>query len=292
MAAILLSEARFLSIQGQLSALLRDKIPEGGLHATVIAHSAGTAVSLAVLTDPTLWDAWNGNDKTPESISFLTFGSSLNLAWRASGGHGIWEKQPLDDRVRWIDFWARYDPISHGPAIMSLKDTVRGTGGGVFENVRVVNNDDPFSDHSNYWGNHPEVVSRILYEAAQVKQETPSLWNAIHDALGDINRHRRHIGIVASIRALGGLAALAFLVFLDVFTAIDPVSSLGRQILEFILPEEQNGGGVRNWILQLQTSSFVHWLVGVGVFAVGLYFIWQIIRLWIINPMLTRRYRP
>jgi hypothetical protein len=132
MPAILLSESRSLSIRGQLADLLHDRIPEGGLHAMIVAHSAGTTVSTAVLTDPKLWETWNATNKTPGSISFLTFGSSLNLAWRTSPEHKLWKMQPLDDRIRWIDFWARYDPISHGPAILEMKEKVRGPGAGVF----------------------------------------------------------------------------------------------------------------------------------------------------------------
>lgn len=154
----------------------------------------------------------------------------------------------------------------------------------------MVNNDDPFSDHSAYWGNHAEVVSRIVYEAAEVTDATPELMAPIEEALVDIKRHRQHIGYMSLLRALGGFGFLGVLVVLDVFTAANPVSSFGHEILEMIMPPEESGGGFGNWILQLQENNFVHWLVGVAGSTAGLYAIWQVFRLWVLNPYLNKNY--
>jgi hypothetical protein len=97
-------------------------------------------------------------------LSLITVGSSLNISNENVPHHPMWD-QPLDPRIRWIDLWARYDWVPHGPPSKSLISKVRG-GAGEFVPIRVVNLDSPLGDHSAYFGNHEEVVSRPVYEIA------------------------------------------------------------------------------------------------------------------------------
>ena len=105
MAAILLSETRLASMKNELKQLMLNKVASASVNrpvperATVIAHSAGATVAFAALSDPSLWEVWDRASTGPKNISFLTVGSSLNLAWRSDHNHPIWQHS-LDPRVR------------------------------------------------------------------------------------------------------------------------------------------------------------------------------------------------
>ncbi|PKB80216.1 MAG: hypothetical protein BZY88_09280 [SAR202 cluster bacterium Io17-Chloro-G9] len=310
MAAILLSETRLASMKHELKDLMLSKagsasanrpVPE---RATVIAHSAGATVAFAALSDPSLWETWDRASTGPKEISFLTVGSSLNLAWRSDHNHPIWRRN-LDPRVRWIDFWARYDPVPHGPPVMEMQLKARGSDGGVFESVRVVNQDNPFSDHVSYWGNHPEVVSRFVHEIANVPEDAVgppaelepsgppgpvSLGQAVWLALEDIKRHRNWVGTISLLRAYVPAAILGVVTALDFLTPWNTATVLGGPVLEFILPDEGNGGGLGPWLLVNLRSHPIQWLVGFAVIGVALYSLWQIIRLWVVEPKLSQNY--
>jgi hypothetical protein len=140
--------------------------------AAVIAHSGGATLSFATLSDPELWRKWTGAEGPPVRIALFTAGSSLNIASESVPNHPMWDR-PLPERVAWIDLWARYDPIPHGPAARWLQERVRGVapGGGprgYYRSVRVTNYDSPFADHGGYWENPEEVVSRFLYETTRL----------------------------------------------------------------------------------------------------------------------------
>ena len=64
-----------------------------------------------------------------------------------------------------MDLWARYDWAPHGPADEGLAKLIKGDNKDYYS-VRVVNKDNPLRDHHEYWGNHEEVVSRLVYEIA------------------------------------------------------------------------------------------------------------------------------
>ena len=298
MAAILLSETRLASMKNELKQLMLHKVASASKdgqapeRATVIAHSAGATVAFAVLSDPALWEVWDQAATGPKEISFLTVGSSLNLAWRSDRNHPIWQSG-LDPRVRWIDFWARYDPVPHGPAVREMQLKARGPDGGVFESVRVVNADNPLTDHVSYWSNHPEVVSRFVYEIANLTEDavvdpaaednsTPNrmvtLGQSVWLALEDVKRHRSWIGIMSLLRAYVPLAILGAVTALDFATPWNTATYLGGPVLDLILPVEQ------------EVSGILAWLAGAGVISVMLYSLWQIVRLWAVEPKLSKNY--
>src|SRR5690606_39587287 len=66
----------------------------------------------------------------PGRINWVTVGSGLTLAWNVRFGKGaadraLWQR-PLD-RVNWLNLYARYDPVSQGPAPAGKHG--RGSGG-------------------------------------------------------------------------------------------------------------------------------------------------------------------
>ena len=127
--------------------------------AAVIAHSAGTTLAYSVLNDANTW--WASGGAPPFPVTLVTVGSSLNISNENVPLHPMWK--PLPSTIEWVDFWARYDWVPHGPPSIALTRKVRGQGVGGYTPIRVVNRDSILMDHSLYWSNIEEVVSRLLY---------------------------------------------------------------------------------------------------------------------------------
>ncbi|MFW6195181.1 MAG: hypothetical protein ACOC5M_01500, partial [Chloroflexota bacterium] len=163
--------------------------------ATVIAHSGGTTVAYATLSDPDLWERWTGTDRPPVDVALFTVGSSLNIAYESAPSHPMWDRA-LPDNVKWIDIWTAFDIIPHGRAYRRVADSVRGASTArerpeLYESVRVTNLDLPFLDHSGYWGNHEEVLSRVIHETLSPGRQAPAEpAPAVLDGLSRIGSHR------------------------------------------------------------------------------------------------------
>ena len=113
----------------------------------------------------------------------------------------------------------------------------------------------------------------------------------INRAVEGIDGHRNRVGKIALLRALAGIGGLATLVLLDLLTASNPVSSLGQEILKLLPPPEESNSGIQDWISELRSNNFVHWLVGSVGAIIGLYAIWQVIRLWGMNRIFKGDYK-
>ena len=248
---------------------------------TVIAHSGGATVAFGALSDPNLWKEWTGTEGPPMDMTLFTVGSSLTISNENVPSHPVWKK-PLPARIRWIDVWARYDYIPHGPPSRELKSKVRGPAG-EFHTVRVVNLDSPFGDHSAYWANHEEVVSRFVYEIAgrptpaapgQPSTSGAQIREAVDKTLDKIGEHRRRIGILALAR-LG----LATVVVAGAVVANASLIKLGDWLSSW-LPAASDWPQPLRWLAQRLPDSapeFVIGLVAVGLIA---YALWRVITLW------------
>lgn len=146
---------------------------------TVVAHSGGCVVSFDALAsqvkqwmlDPEL----PAGVSRPKRVGWITAGSGLNLAFRMrrtkdSREHAFWHR-PLVDFVNWVNIYARYDPVPQGPPPADLVSTLLRDDGLLNRSsdarppyvcLRVVNDDFPGSDHSGYWRNRVEVMSRVV----------------------------------------------------------------------------------------------------------------------------------
>ncbi len=146
---------------------------------TVVAHSGGCVVSFDALAsqvkqwmlDPEL----PAGVSRPKRVGWITAGSGLNLAFRMrrtkdSREHAFWHR-PLVDFVNWVNIYARYDPVPQGPPPADLVTTLLRDDGLLngssdarppYVCLRVVNDDFPGSDHSGYWRNRVEVMSRVV----------------------------------------------------------------------------------------------------------------------------------
>lgn len=145
---------------------------------TVVAHSGGCVVSFDALAGEV--KRWMADPELPAGVSrpkrvgWITAGSGLNLAFRMRRTkdpreHAFWHR-PLVDFVNWVNVYARYDPVPQGPPPADLVTTILRADGlldGTSEErppyvcLRVVNDDFPASDHSGYWTNRAEVMSRV-----------------------------------------------------------------------------------------------------------------------------------
>lgn len=175
---------------------------------TIIAHSGGAVVSYDALSGPDV-KGWSfGNGRT--SVTWFTVGSGLNLAYRMGATRGFWNRG-LDPRITWVNLWARYDPVPHGPAIPELLQQI-ATGSDAADrcrSLRVVNRDNPFADHGEYWRNYEEVVSRFVYEIMGRPQGGQPLRDAVAKAVGEIERHRHGVATIVSLRFLVAAVAAA-----------------------------------------------------------------------------------
>jgi hypothetical protein len=161
---------------------------------TLIAHSGGCVVTYNALSDAEVkkW-AFGAAAATPARVTWFTVGSGLNLAFRESRGDPFW-RRGLDARVTWIDLWARHDPVPHGQADHTMERLIRTPSGhstpAPFINQRVVNRDNPFSDHGEYWRNYEEVVSRFVYAIMNGPGATTPLGIAVRTSIGEVPTHR------------------------------------------------------------------------------------------------------
>lgn len=183
--------------------------------AVVIAHSAGATLAYSVLNDPNTWRASGGVPPFP--ITFVTAGSSLNISSENVPHHPMWK--PLSRTIEWVDVWARYDWVPHGPPSKALVSKVRGEVGG-YTPIRVVNRDSILMDHSLYWSNIEEVMSRLLYiiagnprrAADPAHPSTPGekIRAKVDKSLRGIPSRRKRVGVISLLR-LGVPVVLAIL---------------------------------------------------------------------------------
>lgn len=146
---------------------------------TVVAHSGGCVVSFDALAsqvkewmlDPEL----PAGVSRPKRVGWITAGSGLNLAFRMRRTkdpreHAFWRRS-LVEFVNWVNVYARYDPVPQGPPPPDLVSTLLRDDeflDGASDRrppyvcLRVVNDDFPGSDHSAYWKNRTEVLSRVV----------------------------------------------------------------------------------------------------------------------------------
>src|SRR5262249_25205268 len=128
--------------------------------------------------------------------------------------------------VRWLHFWARYDPVAAGPinpnslpALPEWRDLAMPdphkalrTSLAACENIDVVNTDSLFTDHTTYWENLEQVVGPIARELVVGSPALERLVAARLATQDDILMRRWRVAWRAmSALAAGVLAASLFL---------------------------------------------------------------------------------
>jgi hypothetical protein len=141
----------------------------------VIAHSMGTVIAYegltTVLTNPEFRDS-------QKAVTFVCLAAALRRVWLMTPNDPHRMRVVLPERVRWMHFWARYDPVAAGPLDLhslprleiwpdalspdpqaTLRDRLKRC-----KNVDVVNTDSALTDHMTYWQNLDQVVGPIALE--------------------------------------------------------------------------------------------------------------------------------
>ena len=215
----------------------------------------------------------------------MTLGSSLNISWESVPEHPMWNN-PLPKNIRWVDMWARYDPVSHGPACWKLIEKARGCAG-EFCSVRVVNLDAPNADHDAYWGNHEEVVSRFVYEIAGRPVPPPAgqppsttgerIRAAVDDAIAKITSHRKRVGTVRLVQ-VGAVALMALVagVFGGFFVYL---GSLVADILPSVDTWPQPMETIVGWAKAVHSDA-PEFLVGFVLFVLAVQALSRLVLLW------------
>lgn len=156
----------------EVTTLLRDPRCE---RLVVIAHSMGTVIAYDSLTA-----LFNGQAPLRSStpITFICLGQALRRVWLIEQSNPQHVRDVLPEQVRWLNLWARYDPVAAGQldanAVPQATDGTDREGAQSLHTLRaalkrcvnmpVRNTESLFTDHTTYWQNMDEVVGPIAYE--------------------------------------------------------------------------------------------------------------------------------
>ena len=187
----------------------------------VIAESGGTYIAYEGLT--TLLekpDLPRTKDGTPKPLTFVSIATALRRIWLLSNTdvhrlHGI-----LPSYVRWLHFWARYDPVAAGPLNGSSLPRIPKWDppeANPYQDIRaslktcrnfdVVNSDSTFTDHTGYWDNLEQVVGQV---ACELVADHSALEQAVQSSLASADEvllRRWGVAWRYALASVGGLAA-------------------------------------------------------------------------------------
>jgi hypothetical protein len=181
----------------------------------VIAHSMGTVIAYEGLTSVLPED---GAGQLPKPVTFICLAQALRRIWLMTPDDPHRLREVLHRDVRWLHFWARYDPVTAGPltpeSLPRLKPVrdldASDTYGklalriGNCKNVAVVNTDSTFSDHSTYWQNLEQVVGPIARELVDGHEPLANLAQARLARTDDYLRRRWRVAWRATLSLVVG----------------------------------------------------------------------------------------
>jgi hypothetical protein len=234
MRILLRDPAQAANVRGRLADAIRSlHVDYRCERVVVIAHSGGALVSFTTLTDGAyLADPRFEGLKVDKLI---THGQALALAWRLSNVVG---GVPQGDRLggdmttsqpglRWVDFWATYDPAPGGRfrAPNGLKLEV--------DSVAVRNRMSILDDHGGYWDNDEEFLAPLVRQIETVGGEVESsrFFRSVVDQRARVVHRTERVATLAAWRwvvAAGALAALGIAGLRTAFTHVDRLGDIGR----------------------------------------------------------------
>jgi hypothetical protein len=206
----------------------------------VIAHSMGTVIAYEGLT--TLLSAPNGHARQ-KPVTFVCLAQALRRVWLMTADDPHRLRGVLPDDVRWLHFWARYDPVACGPlsarslprvdpwpdpAVADPQDALCARLDRC-ENIAIVNTDSTFTDHTTYYQNLEQVVGPVAAELVAGHSDLERLVREHLATADDVLRRRWRVAWRTSIAILGGLGAGTALFLWDwLFNA--PAFGFGRAL--------------------------------------------------------------
>lgn len=211
LAVILDDQAQAAAIRTRLLERVRWLKRNGSDHVVLLAHSGGTIVSYATLLRYT-------NAELPVT-KLITFGEAIKLGWRLEMDTREWaDGNPVrgDLRaghkdLRWVDFWASYDPAPGGPmepadgcplravdklSVVPKCDEIE------VESRAVTNFMHLADDHGGYWSNDEGFlipVIRHIDDAAGTGDGARFFTDPI-DRVVRIERRRRRVSLLLGWR--------------------------------------------------------------------------------------------
>ena len=249
----------------EVESFLRDEHCE---RVVVIAHSLGTVVAYEGLATGLMKPELQ---RIQKPITFICLAQALRRLWRLQGTDQHRLRYALPEHVRWLHFWARYDPVAAGPLgayslpqlfhwqdseIADPYDDVCATLDRC-ENVDVVNTDSLFSDHTTYWNNVEQVVGPIARELVAGHPALEQLVRAHLATPGDVLRRRGDVAWRQTVAVASGTAAAIALFMVDSQNKF----GLGKGIQEFtpnlpgLLDQLATGGAIGKLLSQRTTGG-------------------------------------
>jgi hypothetical protein len=226
----------------------------------VIAHSLGTAIAYDGLTTLLTHDP----EAVPEKpITFICLAQALRRLWLVASTDAARFRAVLPAHVRWLHFWARYDPVAAGPLTaksvprrLHWNDTTGARDALALReslsrcaNFTVVNTDSLYTDHTSYWENFEQVVGPIAHELVSGNDAVQVLVRA-HLATDDAVLTRRwRVAWRSALALTAGFAAGAALLVLD----FSYRAGIGRAIRQFL-----ESDAFRQALIALLTGSPPH----------------------------------
>jgi hypothetical protein len=194
----------------------------------VIAHSMGTVISYEGLTTLLAQPKWR-DVPAPKPITYLCLAQALRRVWLLSRTDPERLHRVLPVGVRWVHFWARYDPVAVGPLdpdalpppppgasprVQKANKKLRARLADC-ENVDVVNTDSIFADHTTYWQNIEQVVGPIARELVAGHPALERLSEQHLAPRAEVLKRRWRVAWRALAALAAGFGLAALLVALD-----------------------------------------------------------------------------
>jgi hypothetical protein len=209
----------------------------------VVAHSMGTVVSYEGLTTVLARPQWQTR-AAHLPMTYICLAGALRRFWLLSRTDPERLRGVLPERVRWLDFWSRYDPVAVGPlspravpplnpgasAQTRANDKALRARLADCENVDVINTDSIFSDHTTYWDNLEQVVGPIARELVAGHAALERLVEAHLATRAEVLRRHWNVGWRYLVALTGGLGLAVLLLGVDVRTN----GGLGAAILSLL----------------------------------------------------------
>ncbi|MGO8947076.1 MAG: hypothetical protein ACLQUY_05315 [Ktedonobacterales bacterium] len=195
----------------------------------VIAHSMGTVISYEGLTTLLVQPEWQRKAAGKKQITYICLAQALRRIWLLSRTDPERLRGVLPEQVRWLHFWARYDPVAVGPLDphalpppdRRASPRVRAANQALcmrlaqVENVDVVNTDSIYADHTTYWLNVEQVVGPIARELVSGHPELERLTEQHLATREHVVQRRWGVAWRAVVALATGFGLAALLVVLD-----------------------------------------------------------------------------
>lgn len=198
-------------IRSRLEATIRWLVDERRCTDVVlVAHSGGAIVSFATLL------RFTGDETGIRKL--VTHGQGLSLAWRLAGSGGSMPVgHPLrgdlgaaHPKLRWVDFWASYDPAPAGPlspvegSPLRVSPDAAPPGGSPIrvESRPVTNLMHMGLDHSTYWDNDEGFLVPLLRHLDDPDGDGAGsrFYRSAAARMARIERRRRRVGLLLAWR--------------------------------------------------------------------------------------------